>query len=198
MGRKSSAKANKEGNTPPAEPPRSKAPLMAVTLVAVALVGGGLALWSDSTTTEAEQAASQFPDRGPIPSDLKPHPQANLPPLNFPAYPTARPQEVVRAAYTFAAEHPEVLSYVPCFCGCERAGHRGNEDCFVKSRDANGDVIAWDEHGMECAVCLDVATRSRQMFTSGATVADIRAAIDKEFGPLATTRTPTPDVPHNH
>jgi hypothetical protein len=129
---------------------------------------------------------------------LKPHPQANSPPLNFPAYPTARPQEVVRAAYTFAAEHPEVLSYVPCFCGCERAGHRGNEDCFVKARDANGDVIAWDEHGMECAVCLDVATRSRQMFTSGATVADIRAAIDKEFGPLATTRTPTPDVPHNH
>ena len=27
----------------------------------------------------------------------------------------------------FAAEHPEILSYVPCFCGCERAGHRGNE-----------------------------------------------------------------------
>jgi Protein of unknown function with PCYCGC motif len=198
MGRKSSAKANKEASTPPPDQPRSKTPLMAITLVIVALVAGGLALWSDSTPTEAEQAAAQFPDRGPIPADLKPHTQANLPPLNFPAYPMARSQEVVRAAYTFAAEHPEVLSYVPCFCGCERAGHRGNEDCFVKARDANGDVVDWDEHGMECAVCIDVATRSRQMFTSGATVADIRAAIDKEFGPLSTTRTPTPAVPHNH
>jgi hypothetical protein len=104
----------------------------------------------------------------------------------------------VKAAYKFAAEHPEVLSYVPCFCGCERSGHRGNEDCFVKTRDANGDVVAWEEHGMECAVCLDVATRSEQLHTSGATVSDIRAAIEKEFKPLATTQTPTPPVPHNH
>ena len=80
MGRKSSAKANKEASTPPPDQPRSKTPLMAITLVIVALVAGGLALWSDSTPTEAEQAAAQFPDRGPIPADLKPHPQANLPP----------------------------------------------------------------------------------------------------------------------
>ena len=85
------------------------------------------------------------------------------------------------------AEHPEVLSYVPCFCGCERSGHRGNEDCFVKARDVNGDVVEWDEHGMECAVCLDVATRSQQMFTSGASLArhsggrrkGIQAAVDE-------------------
>ena len=121
------------------------------------------------------------------PTDLKPHPQENLPPLNFPGYPTARPPEVVRAAYKFAAEHPEVLSYVPCFCGCERSGHRGNEDCFVKARDVNGDVVEWDEHGMECAVCLDVATRSLQMHTSGASVArhprgdrkGVHAAVDE-------------------
>ena len=51
--------------------------------------------------------------------------------------------------YTFAAEHPEVLSYVPCYCGCERGGHRGNEDCFVTARDANGDVIEWEPHGVD-------------------------------------------------
>lgn len=201
MGRKSSAKTSNRTSEPPPEQPRSKAPVMAAALVIVAVAVGAFALFSDSAPTEAEQAAAapQFPDRGPIPADLKPHPQENLPPLNFPAYPMPRSAEVVRAAYRFAAEHPEVLSYVPCFCGCERAGHRGNEDCFVKQRDANGDVVSWDEHGMECAVCIDVATRSLQMFTSGATVTDIRAAIDKEFGPLSTTRTPTPDAPqHNH
>jgi hypothetical protein len=169
-------------------------------LIVIAVAVGVLAFLGDSAPSEqaAASAGPQFPDRGPIPTDLKPHPQENLPPLNFPGYPMARSPEVVRAAYKFAAEHPEILSYVPCFCGCERSGHRGNEDCFVKARDVNGDVVAWEEHGMECAVCLDVATRSLQMFTSGASLTDIRAAVEKEYKPLATTMTPTPAVPHNH
>ncbi len=104
------------------------------------------------------------------------------------------------AAYQFAAEHPEILSYIPCFCGCERAGHQGNTDCFVRSRAINGDVLEWDEHGVDCAVCLDVATRSRQMYSSGASVRDIRAAIDKEFGQLnPSAKMPTPHPPtHDH
>jgi hypothetical protein len=201
MGRKSSAKAQNQG-TPPAPPPdapRSKTPVAIAGLLVVALVAGGLTYLRDSSgsgAAEATAAAPQLPDRGPLLTE--PHPQENLPPLNFPAYPMARSPEVVTAAYKFAAEHPEILSYVPCFCGCERAGHRGNEDCFVKARDVNGDVVQWEEHGMECAVCIDVATRSLQLFTSGATVTDIRAAIDKEFGSRALTSTPTPHPTHAH
>jgi hypothetical protein len=101
---------------------------------------------------------------------------------------------VVTAAYQFAAEHPEILSYIPCFCGCERSGHAGNHDCFVRSRSKDGDVIEWDEHGVECTICIDVATRSRQMFTSGASARDIRAAVEKEF---ATTGAITPTA-HPH
>jgi hypothetical protein len=65
----------------------------------------------------------------------------------------------------------------------------------VKKRAPNGDVIAWDEHGVECAVCIDVANRSRQLYTSGASVRDIRAAIEKEFGPQSSRQTPTPAPP---
>ncbi len=54
----------------------------------------------------------------------------------------------MNAAYKFAAEHPEVLGYAPCYCGCERSGHRGNDDCFVAARAANGDVTEWEPHGM--------------------------------------------------
>ena len=203
MGRKSSAKGSNQASAPPPDQPRTKAPVVVAGLIAVALVVGVFTYLSDSAPGGAEAqapaaTASQFPDRGPIPTDLKPHPQENLPALAFPGYPTPRPPAVVRAAYKFAAEHPEVLSYVPCFCGCEHSGHRGNEDCFVKARDVNGNVVQWDEHGMECAVCLDVATRSLQLYTSGAKVSEIRAAVDKEFGPLATTHTPTPPVPHDH
>lgn len=130
------------------------------------------------------------------------HKQANLPPIPFAEYAPPRPPEVVTAAFHFAAEHPEITSYVPCFCGCQQGGHKGNHDCFVKSRDANGDVTAWEPHGVECAVCIDVATRSRQLLNSGASAADIRAAIEKEFVPSAMTMTPTPKPPaegaHNH
>ena len=201
MGRKSSAKAKPTAAAPPPDEPRAKAPVVLAGLVVIALAVGVFTYLSNSTPSEAEQAgtsaALQVPDR-PTPTDLKPHPQENLPVLNFPGYATARPPEVVRAAYKFAAEHPEILSYVPCFCGCERMGHRGNEDCFVKARDVNGDVVAWEDHGMECAVCLDVATRARQMYTSGASVSDIRAAVEKEFTPLSTNHMPTPEAPHNH
>ena len=200
MGRKSSAKAKSPaGAPPPPDQPRGKTPVVAAGLIVVALAVGAFTYLNNATSSEAEQtAALQIPDRGPTPTDLKPHPQENLPPLQFPGYPMARSPEVVKAAYRFAAEHPEVMSYVPCFCGCERMGHRGNEDCFVKARDVNGDVVQWEDHGMECAVCLDVATRSLQMYTSGASVTDIRAAIEKEFTPLSTNHTPTPEAPHTH
>jgi hypothetical protein len=68
-----------------------------------------------------------------------------LPQVPFPA---ARPMPVVEAVFRFAAEHPEVLSRMPCFCGCESRGHRHNDDCFVAARDAQGRVTKWEPHGI--------------------------------------------------
>jgi hypothetical protein len=142
-------------------------------------------------------AALPAPDPQPA-VVLGPHPQKDFPPLQLPAYPLARSPEVINATYRFAAEHPEILSYIPCFCGCERSGHRGNEDCFVQKRGANGDVTEWTEHGMECSVCLDVAQQAMQMHASGASVRDIRAAVEKKWSAQAAqshTHTPTPEPP---
>ncbi len=58
----------------------------------------------------------------------------------------AQPIEQVRAMYAFAARHPEVLQYAPCYCGCESGGHRNVRDCFVKGRDASGRP-QWDGMG---------------------------------------------------
>jgi hypothetical protein len=194
MGRKSSAKGSNTPTPPPAARGWSR-PLLVSGLAAIALAIGITVYVRSTPSAEADPG---IPQRAPVAGDLKAHPQTDLPPLQFPGYPMARSNEVVTAAYRFAAEHPEILSYVPCFCGCERSGHRGNEDCFVKSRDINGDVVAWEEHGMECAVCLDVATRARQMYGNGASVAEIRSAVEREWSSRATNHTPTPDVPHNH
>ena len=70
---------------------------------------------------------------------------SGVPPIPFEG--AARPAEIVRAVYTFAADHPEILSRVPCFCGCQRMGHRDNDDCFVSSRNQAGLVAAWEPHG---------------------------------------------------
>ena len=195
MGRKSSAK---NVSTPPgrqAAAKKSSLPMIA-GVVALALVAAGVVYVRNRQSAPSSDAA-QSAQPAPVAANLKPHPQANLPPLQFPGYQMPRSADVVTAAYKFAAEHPEVLSYVPCYCGCERQGHRGNTDCFVRSRDINGNVIDWDDHGMECTVCIDVATRSRQMFSSGASVRDIRAAIEKEYAASASTMTATPRPPQN-
>jgi hypothetical protein len=211
MGRKSSSKHLPSGSSP--EPP-AKAGLNPLLLAAIVvgvigvgvfafMRGGNPAAGTTASSGAKPDAAQQTAAKGAEPTPeavaaaaaARPHKQDNLPPIPFAAYAPPRPPDVVTADFHFAAEHPEVLSYIPCFCGCQQGGHRGNHDCFVKSRAANGDVLEWEPHGVECAVCLDVATRSRQMHASGASVTEIRAAIEKEFSPNFTTMTPTPKPP---
>jgi hypothetical protein len=115
-----------------------------------------------------------------------------LPPLPRLSVEPSRPMPVVQQVYEFAARHPEVLQYIPCYCGCERIGHGGNHDCFVRSRAANGQVSEWDAHGLGCAICIDVARDAMTMFNGGATPAAIRAAIDKQYGSRFPSSTPTP------
>jgi hypothetical protein len=73
--------------------------------------------------------------------------RGELPPFPTSPYAPPRPPELIKAIYTFAARHPEVLHYVPCFCGCQRSGHSNNDDCFIQGREANGKP-KWDPHGM--------------------------------------------------
>ena len=141
------------------------------------------------------QSKSQSVTAAP-PKVLGPHKQANLPPLPFgPRDPLPRPPQVVAQVFRFAAEHPEILAYVPCFCGCDHMGHKGNDDCFVKSRAPNGDVLQWEPHGTECQVCIDVGQQAMQMYSSGASVRDIRAAVEKKFAGQYQNHTPTPQPP---
>jgi len=151
---KKSAQKPAAAAPPPAAPPR-RMPIIAALIAAIAV--GALAYskpWQSASDREpdASQAASPTP-LAPLPGPpanarFGPHKHEMLPPLPFSGFPPARPVDVTTAAYKFAAEHPEVLGYVPCYCGCERSGHRGNDDCFVAERDPNGDVRDWEQHGM--------------------------------------------------
>jgi uncharacterized protein with PCYCGC motif len=202
MGRKSSAKSARESASQTPQTTRARhvsTPFTAtVILTAVAVVGGYAFLRGGHEWSSADRSARrQTPLASGKPqwAQLGPHQQANYPPLPSQPFDPPRAADVVRSAYIFAAEHPEILSYVPCFCGCERGGHTGNEDCFVAARKANGDVSAWEPHGLDCAVCIDVATEARMMFNSGASVRDIRTSIEKRFAGMNGGHTPTPAPP---
>ena len=122
----------------------------------------------------------------------------DLPPLPAGLNNAPRPPAVVRAVYEFAARHPEVLKYVPCFCGCERGGHKDNADCFVAGRDKAGKVTAWESHGMVCEICIDVGETAMRMHNSGASTAEIRQAVEQKYASMSQmnhTHTPTPLPP---
>ncbi len=150
--------------------------------VAVLAAGGGLPQ-ADLRPRAASALAAALPakgHKGPLPA---------LPRVSFDP---PRPQAVVQQVYEFAARHPEVLQYVPCYCGCERQGHTANHSCFVKSRAADGRVTEWDSHGLGCTVCLDVARDAMNLFNAGSRTAAIREAIDKKYASHFPSSTPTP------
>jgi hypothetical protein len=158
---------------------------------------------SGSTTPPARVSqTSSAPQSTPVPTPPASDPRflaADLPLLPIGVDRGVMPLPVIRTAYEFAARHPEVMKYVPCFCGCERSGHNDNHDCFVSARDSGNRVTAWEPHGLVCEICVSVAQQAWQMHNSGAPVSAIRESIERKYSSIATSRgthTPTPMPKH--
>ena len=146
--------------------------LLALSVITLLVAGSGMVLGQSQT-------AAKF----------------STPPIPSPGFVPSRPVEVVRSVYEFAGQHPEILKFVPCYCGCEANGHPHNESCFVKRRDAKGNVVEWDSHGFGCQICIDVAREAMMMYRSGADPVAIRSSIEKKWTPKFRTKTPTPNPP---
>lgn len=61
--------------------------------------------------------------------------------VEFPAIMAQVPADIVEI-YVFAAKYPDVLEYMPCYCGCEDENppHVSAYDCFVDEIDRSGPV----------------------------------------------------------
>src|SRR5262245_50554172 len=150
-------------------------------------------------------AASQAPAAPVLPAIVvppKPKPGAphgpgfDMPMIELGGYAPPRPMDVLKDAHIFTADHPEVASYIPCYCGCGSMGHKNNADCFIEARDPQGRVTSWVPHGAACAVCIDIAVESMRMHNSGASVSAIRTQVQNEYRPhFPTSETPTPPPP---
>jgi hypothetical protein len=172
--------------------------IMIKQLIAIAsalLVGSlGLTVALDAEPQASGHVHAQAAPAARAVTPMKPH-TGPLPALPRVGFEPPRPMAVVQQVYEFAARHPEVLQHVPCYCGCERIGHNGNHDCFIKSRAANGRVSEWDSHGIGCTICIDVARDAMTLFNTGAKPAAIRTAIDAKYGSRFPSSTPTPRPP---
>ncbi|MFP6573203.1 MAG: PCYCGC motif-containing (lipo)protein [Vicinamibacterales bacterium] len=155
-------------------------------------------LAANQGSSAEEPEVPERPAPPPTPADRTPVPSADaqMPPLPPVSNMVPRAPEVVRDAYIFAAQRPDILEYVPCFCGCETAGHTRNADCFVASRNEDGAVREWDTHGMACTICVDVARDAMQLSASGASTVDIRAAVESKYAAYPR-QTSTPSPPAN-
>jgi hypothetical protein len=68
-------------------------------------------------------------------------------------------------AYELAAKIPNVIYQQPCYCYCDRMGHKSLHSCFEKS------------HGAQCSTCMKELYYSYQMTKRHKTAAQIRKGI---------------------
>jgi hypothetical protein len=87
--------------------------------------------------------------------------------------PTLDPNQFVgpvKEAYQFAGAHPDLISHLWCYCGCDKTdGHWSLLDCYRGN------------HGAICAICTGEALMAKQMSEQGSPVEQIRDAIRERY-----------------
>jgi hypothetical protein len=91
----------------------------------------------------------------------------------------------VQQAYQFAAANPQIMTQLPCYCGCGDMGHTSNYACYVSGVSAEGKVT-YDSHALGCSICVDITQDAIRLLKQGKSVAEIRQYVDdtySKFGP---------------
>lgn len=105
---------------------------------------------------------------------------------------TSYSNEVVWANYEYAEANPEVLRYIPCYCGCVSQGHADNRQCYISGVAGDG-RMQYERHAVGCLVCIGITRDVMQLVEEGKSLKEIRSYIDanwSQYGP--GTRTPLP------
>jgi hypothetical protein len=111
------------------------------------------------TTATASAKATE-----PVPAYFRSAAAAQPYPTLVPAVDFSR-DPVVERAYAVAAKIPGVLAQQPCYCHCDRMGHRSLLDCYAS------------DHAAGCDICLMEGLFAGQMTQQGQSPATIRQEI---------------------
>jgi hypothetical protein len=144
---------------------------------------GGMTAGGDATPAEAEAAVPMGDMQMPTAAEVTVTWKAR------PDYVKALPSEW-QEAYAFALSRPDVLQWLPCYCGCAAMDHRSNLDCFFQRREVKGNY-SFEEHASYCDICVKTANMASRMLREGATMVQMRAAVDDAFGGGAAPGTDT-------
>jgi len=87
---------------------------------------------------------------------------------------------VVQQAYQYAAANPDMMTQIPCYCGCGDIGHTSNYACYVSGVDANGQ-ITYDSHALGCSICVDITQDVMRLSKQGKAAPEIKTYIDQTF-----------------
>jgi hypothetical protein len=145
--------------------------LRVLCVAAVVLLAGGLTAGCGSQAGGAGQPALAMADLHAMPMDVQEAPVA------------------VQQAYQFAVANPELLSEIPCYCGCGGLGHKSNYDCYVAGVTDAGDV-AFDEHALACSICVDITQDTMRLLRQGKTLAETRQYVDTTYSRYGPSNIP--------
>jgi hypothetical protein len=110
---------------------------------------------------------------------------------SLPKFLSSQPKQVQKI-YKIAAQNHDLLSNIPCYCGCaESVGHTSNKSCFIREEKDSGKVI-WDSHATTCVNCMEIALESASMKQNGSSALEIRNYIDNKYKEGYANPTPTP------
>ena len=97
--------------------------------------------------------------------------------------------EVVRTAYQFAVTNPDVLTQLPCYCGCGSMGHTSNYACYIAGENSDGTPI-FDNHALGCSICVDITVDAMRMLDDGQSIDAIRSYVDQTYSAFGPSNIP--------
>ena len=95
----------------------------------------------------------------------------------------------VQQAYQFAVANPDVVTQIPCYCGCGAIGHTSNYACYVSGVDASG-AITYDTHALGCSICVDISLDAMRLVDEGKSVPEIRTYVDTVYARYGPSNMP--------
>ena len=171
--------------TDPASPngARRRLSRAAVTTVAIALLAGVVLGGCSASDQGGTAAAMQTMTPAPMAPTTAAPAGAGSAMADADALWAARPDYVTQdpmteEAYQYALYHPQVIEWMPCYCGCVKLDHRSNLDCYLKQ----GQPTEFEQHASFCGICVQTTLLAKQLSDQGKSLQEIRQAVDQQFG----------------
>lgn len=139
--------------------------ILVVTAITVVAIGGWALHNNGSKQSPPSDASSAQPSQAGVPLYYASLAGVTIP-KTLPSGEFSSP--AAREGYEIAAQIPEVLMQMPCYCHCDLMGHKSLLDCFTGT------------HAAFCNICLDSAGFVYRKWKAGVPIGKIRQELIRQ------------------